>query len=356
MIDFIKKLEKKLDTQIIHSEKRIKGKNYFNLDSNGNVKTLSIWETDLKDLNVLLPIADNLVELDVGYCNIKTLGPLKRFSKLETLDLSLNRLHASSLVHLNYLKNLKKLNLGVTNLKDTSPLSNLTNLEKLCVSGSDRLYEVKGLEKLKSLEYLDVGGSPISSIKKINAPDTLRHLSIRGDEIEKLAYLDKFPNLESFVFEGDIEKIEGLDELQKLKELFISGNGLKKIEGLDKLQNLEILDLSNNLLKEIRGLDALVNLKQLNLNENEIVKIENLDNLTKLELLLVEANYNLSDFDTQFLQNLESECHIYIRGFKDSDKIKSMAPENVKINFKKDYPYPMSLYFFSKFYTSSILS
>ncbi|KUJ55320.1 leucine-rich repeat domain-containing protein [Chryseobacterium aquaticum] len=342
MIDFIKKLEKEFDTQIIRSNKHI-WENYYDIDNDGNITTLFLDEVNLKDLNVLLPIADSLVKLALTYCNIETLHPLKSFSMLKTLDLTGNNLHPLTLGYLNDLKNLKKLDLGGTNLNDTSLLGDLIGLEILSLSGGNPYCEIKGLEKLKSLQHLNISWSAIGNIKEINVNENLRSLNIGETDIKRITDLERFPYLEELRLNGNrIKKIEGLDKLHNLKKLFISSIGIKKIEGLESLTNLEILELSNNEISKIRGLDSLKNLKELSLDENEIVRVENLDNLTNLELLLLRTD-NTHYFDWTFINNLVSECHIYVDN-SSADELKVMAPKNVKINFNKDFPYPTSLY------------
>ncbi|WBV53833.1 leucine-rich repeat domain-containing protein [Chryseobacterium gambrini] len=344
MTDFIKKLEKEFDIQIIHSKKHI-WKNYYDIDEDGNIKTLYLNEIDLKKIDVLLPIADNLVCLGLVKCNIRTLESLKYFINLEALDLSLNRLHSSTLEHLSYLKKLKKLDLGGTNVKDTSSLGTLNNLEMLFVGGNDEINEVKGLESLKSLNYLDISNSCMKSIESICTNNNIRLLNLEGTEIEKITHLERFTNLESLNLTATlVEKIEGLETLKNLKELFISTWRLKCIEGLENLTKLEILDLSMNHISQIEGLDNLTGLRRLNLNENHITKVENLGNLINLELLLLEANKPFIYFDTMFFNNLVSDCYIYMRGEKNIAKIRDAAPENVKINYDSDYPWPTSLY------------
>lgn len=56
-----------------------------------------------------------------------------------------------------------------------------------------------------------------------------------------------------------------------------------KIEHLDRMVNLEQLFLRWNLLKKIENLDALTNLIELELYDNQITEIENLDHLVNLE-------------------------------------------------------------------------
>ncbi len=345
MIDFIKKLEREFNTQIIFSSKHIIGENYYDVDEGGNIKTLYLVDINLKDLAVLLPIADNLVNLGVYDCNIRTLRVLKSFTRLQALSLCSNRLHSSTIRHLSYLKNLKHLNLFNTNLKDTSLLGDLIGLETLDIGGWNPYCEIKGLEQLKSLCHLEASYIfNISSVAKINVTDNLRSLNIGSMDIKRITDLDRFPYLEELRLDGchRLKKIEGLDMLYNLKKLFISTIPIKKIEGLENLINLEILDLHYNQISKIKGLDNLKNLKKLCLNENEISKVENLDNLINLELLLLDGN-DITNFDTKFFNNLVSECHIYV-GNRNADKLKAIAPKNVKINFDKDFPYPISLY------------
>ncbi|WP_300686887.1 leucine-rich repeat domain-containing protein [Chryseobacterium sp.] len=344
MTDFIKKLEKEFNTQIIYSKDHI-WENYYDVDKDGNIITLYLDDIDLKKLDVLLPIADSLVNLAVVKCNIKTIGALKSFSRLESLSLRLNSLHGSTLSHLSHLKRLKRLDLCGTNIQDTSPLESLTHLEELYIGSSSRLYEVNGLEGLKSLHHLDTSYSRIDSIEKVRVNENIQSLNLEGTKIKKITHLEQFPNLQSLNLESTlVEKIEGMDTLKNLKEFLISTYRIKRIEGLESLTGLEVLDLNFNKISKIEGLDNLTNLKRLSLNENQITRVENLDNLINLEILLLETNTTVTYFDTSFFHNLISECHIYIHDIHDVKAVQAAAPNNVKINFDNDYPYFTTLY------------
>lgn len=343
MTDFIKKLEKDFDTQIIHSNEHI-WENYYDVDEDGNITTLYLDEVDLKDLDILLPIADSLVNLAVVKCKIRNLEALKSFTRLEVLSLRSNSLSYSALKYLSHLKNLKKIDLGGTDLDDTSVLSDLISLEILSISGGNPYREINGLEQLESLQHLDISWSAIDDIKKINVNENLRSLNIGETDIKRITDLEHFLYLEELRLNGSlIKKIEGLDTLNNLKQLFISATNVEEIEGLENLTNLEVLDLSYNEISKIKGLDNLKNLRELNLNENKITKVENLDHLINLEYLIFEAN-KIKEFDTSFLSNLVSECFIslcftgdYIKEIKD-------VPKNVTIKFEDDHFVPRTLY------------
>ena len=71
----------------------------------------------------------------------------------------------------------------------------------------------------------------------------------------------------------NLSKIEGLDNLPDLKELYLQYNDIVEIENLDNLLCLEDLYLAHNNISKITGLDCLENLKYLNLSHNKISKI-----------------------------------------------------------------------------------
>ncbi|KPH15018.1 leucine-rich repeat domain-containing protein [Chryseobacterium sp. ERMR1:04] len=343
MIDFIKKIEKEFDTQIIPSNEHI-WENYYEMDKEGNIKTLYLDKVDLKDIDVLFPIAGSLVKLALTYCNVEALRPLKAFSQLETLDLTGNHLHAKTLRYLGDLKSLRNLDFGGANLKDTSLLGDLIDLEILSISGGNPYLEINGLEQLKSLQHLNISWSAIENIEKINVNENIRSLNIGETNIKRITDLERFPYLEELRLNGSlIEKIEGLDTLHNLKQLFISATQVEEIEGLESLTNLEVLDLSYNEISKIRGLDSLKNLKKLNLNENKITKVENLDHLINLEYLTFEAN-KIKEFDASFLSNLVSECFISLCFTGNHIKEIKDIPKNVTIKFEADHFVPRSLY------------
>ena len=344
MQDYIKTLEKKFDIKIECRSKNINADDYFDVDNLGNIVELYLSDIDMGSLEVLLPLADHLVELTLKSCNIKSLASLKSFSNLEVLNLRDNKLDILTLKNLNFLPKLKKLDVSRCDLEDTSYLGDLIQLEYLNIGSSNSLYEIKGLERLNKLQLLDVERSSIESIRNIHVNENLRSLNLSDTGVTKISDLDRFPNLEELKIRANyrMEKMEGLSVLRNLKQLLIRGTSIKQIEGLEQLTNLEVLDLSDNEILEINGLSQLTKLRKLNLNENDIRKVENLDGLINLELLMIEAN-KIQTFNPNFLEHLVSECHIYMRGFKQADEIAAIAPQHVKINFRKDFPYPYIL-------------
>lgn len=75
-----------------------------------------------------------------------------------------------------------------------------------------------------------------------------------------------------------IKKIQGLEDVVKLKELDLSCNEIEEIDNLMILKDLRILTLSSNKIQRIERL-RFGYLTHLNLSYNEIGCIENMKNL-----------------------------------------------------------------------------
>ena len=92
-----------------------------------------------------------------------------------------------------------------------------------------------------------------------------------------------------------IQKIEGLDQLDQLEELYLSHNGVQKMEGLQGLPNLRILDLGTNFIEKVEGLDQCPLLEELWINNNKIPLLNaqmeaQLRNKQHLNTLYLEGN------------------------------------------------------------------
>lgn len=75
-----------------------------------------------------------------------------------------------------------------------------------------------------------------------------------------------------------IVKLEGLEGLDSLEEIYISHNGLTRIEGLEKSPKLRVLDISANQITKLENLSHLENLEELWASSN---RFESFDDITK---------------------------------------------------------------------------
>lgn len=96
-----------------------------------------------------------------------------------------------------------------------------------------------------------------------------------------------------------ISKIEGLENLTQLKELYLSENRIKKIENLDGNTNLTVLDLSKNEIENLDNLQTLNNLTELWFNNNQIKTIEELNKLVRMNNLQCIYIHDNPGFDRE---------------------------------------------------------
>ncbi|MNJ97376.1 Internalin-A precursor [compost metagenome] len=341
MIDFIHKLEKKFNTKIIQSDELIHGTSSFDLDKDGNIKHLYLYKVGLRNLDLIEPIAENLIDLTLEGCDLESLGSIQNFKSLVRFELSFNKISDSTLKNIGNLNKLRELQLDYTSIEDTSPLGELINLERLHLNDCDDLKAVKGLQNLKNLSYLNLSSTFVNSIDKIDVRDSLNFLSLRDTVISRISGLDRFPSLKELEITGQsISKIEGLEKSISLNRLNVSTTCISKIEGLEQLVNLEILDLHCAQIEKIEGLDTLVSLKKLNLSENNIRKVENLGKLTNLEYILLDVN-RIKEFDLFFLDSLPP-CFISLVG-NPIKKLDGSIPDHVKIQFETDHWVPRGI-------------
>ncbi len=97
-----------------------------------------------------------------------------------------------------------------------------------------------------------------------------------------------------------ISKIEGLEALTNMEELYISFNLISKVEGLSTLTKLHTLDLSNNQIATIEGIATLTELEEFWFNDNKVKDWAELDKLipmNTIQTVYLERNpiyYNAS--------------------------------------------------------------
>ncbi|KAL7754416.1 protein phosphatase regulatory subunit Sds22 [Sorochytrium milnesiophthora] len=166
----------------------------------------------------------------------------------------------------------------------------------------NRLSKVEAVKALTHLEYLDLSFNRIKTIPT----DTLVHLSNLRDlffvanKIGAIENLDGMPNLRNLelganrIRSNRITKIEGLDKLQNLEELYLSHNGIKVIEGLEHNVKLRVLDITNNQIEHLGGVKHLAKLEELWASNNKIGSWQEVESevkpLTALGTLYLEGN------------------------------------------------------------------
>ncbi|KAF7978812.1 hypothetical protein HWV62_44587 [Athelia sp. TMB] len=189
--------------------------------------------------------------------------------------------------------------------------------------------KLTGLESIgTTLRSLELGGNKI----RVRSPSGLLTLSLKG--AQRIENLDALVNLEElWLGKNKISKLENLGSLKRLKILSIQSNRITKIENLESLENLEDIYLSHNGITRLEGLDHNLKLKTLDLGSNFVPELENIAHLKCLEELWVRLIFagqfhssivdpsQLNNNKITTLQTLEPQLHaasaletIYLEG------------------------------------------
>ena len=167
--------------------------------------------------------------------------------------------------------------------------------------------EIKGLGKIKDLEWLDLSYTHFKKIEWLNRLKKIHNLNLKKVDISKIPEMGGLRKLKKFdLSHNKISKIEGLNGLEKLEILELSHNQIAKMEGFDGLKNLKHLNLSDNKISKIEGLNGLENLNFLYLSNNPISKIEGLEGLEKLNSISLSNSKIKSIAGIDCLQDIYS--------------------------------------------------
>ncbi|MFX0005918.1 MAG: leucine-rich repeat domain-containing protein [Candidatus Hermodarchaeota archaeon] len=144
------------------------------------------------------------------------------------------------------------------------------------------------------------------------------YLSIVGrgiKDIKQIKGLEKMKNLEYLDLKGNkIENIDGFDYLTNLRFLDLSKNNISDLKGLNIFHNLRILNLSKNNLNSLPdSVGMLEELRKLKLANNNLQELpKTLNNLKKLEIIDLSFN-NFNSFPS-ILCELKSLKEIHLKG------------------------------------------
>ncbi len=123
------------------------------------------------------------------------------------------------------------------------------------------LEQLPGIEKLDSIEYLEISNSPLAGTLDVSAFTNLRELHLQNT---------------------NLRKIVGLKNLKNLFRLNVQGS---TIEDLDLSETVEKIDLSHTKIANLSVLSRLYNLKELNLEGMDLSQISGFENLPSADLI-----------------------------------------------------------------------
>lgn len=202
-------------------------------------------DDDLEALVADLTLSDH--DLDLSHLSLKT-------RDLRQLNLPRFASHIHRLV-------LRQNLITKVSAKDVGSLGELEDLD-LYDNSLEKTYGdvlAKGCPKLRSL---DLSFNALRHASNLAAFEHITHLYLVQNKIAHVRPHDFVAplarSLVSLELGGNrLRKIENLEELTELEELWLGKNKIEKIEGLDKMKKLRVLSIQSNRITELRGLEEL---------------------------------------------------------------------------------------------------
>ncbi|SPO41852.1 probable SDS22 - protein phosphatase 1, regulatory subunit 7 [Pseudozyma flocculosa] len=153
----------------------------------------------------------------------------------------------------------------------------------------------KDIGVLTELRDLDLYDNSIERISGLDRLDKLESLDLSFNNIHHISNVSHLGSCKTLYFvQNKISKVRP-DDLQgpiaqSLTSLELGGNRLRSIDNLGHLHALTELWLGKNKITSLRGLETLVNLRILSIQSNRITRIEGLDSLVNLEQFYISHN------------------------------------------------------------------
>lgn len=227
-----------------------------------------------------------LKSLSISLNLISEVDKSLKFDKLETLDLSMNRI--SSIENFSSIFPVIKSAIFSYNLLKQPPTSLSSSIVELDLSGNKITAFSEDIWHLTNLEKLDVSFNKLTELPKL--PNSIKRLIANNNKIEKVE-VSELPSLEfvTFSFNNLTSLPVYTDHLSK--SLFCSHNHIKTISIELMVKSVEQLNLADNEITEIPiELFKLPRLSILNLVSNKITEIPDAIEQSNISSLFISQN------------------------------------------------------------------
>ncbi|MFC7766168.1 leucine-rich repeat domain-containing protein [Leucobacter soli] len=186
-----------------------------------------------------------------------------------------------SLAPLKELRSLRSLDVNGTNVTTIGRLEGLTRLETLNI-GYTKVNSVTALAPLKRLRTLVWGGydrfHSVSDLHGLHKLTSLRTLELQATGIASFAKWKGLPELRTLKIEGGgLRSVAGLMKMKKLENLSLRWNRqLTSLSGFGGSSKLQSLDISFTKVKSFSGLGKLSKLKHLHASGARLTSLSGL--------------------------------------------------------------------------------
>ncbi len=341
------------------AKKIIHGKNFFYVNKNGHIISISLNSCSFNDIQLFSPLKKikaiallnnpidslekmphlpELEELVIFSCVIEKIEGLKNTPNLKILDLHNNRIE--KIENLDDLSELKILDLSYNKINKLEGLKNgdllrlkirtMFNSKQECIS------VIEGLDDLTRLKELDLINQPIKKIEGLDKLINLETLVLAATDIKKIENLEKLRKLKKLSIGGTrVDSLKGIDRLTELRFLGISNLPIARFpEGLGNLQQLEELEAVEIQINTLKDIPPLRNLKQLNLDNSPISSLQGLDRLPSLEFVDLSGTKVTRLTHYENLRNMTLWLSAIERTPANEKAIKVMLKNKVRLRYR----------------------
>ena len=193
---------------------------------------------------------------------------------------------------------IQTIDVGYYNEKNDAVYGDLAHFRGVNVLKLDS-YRYVSLANFPNLLMLDVGGTDISEVVKMNLP--VSKIEVLKASRNDLTGLEAFTSLKTLYLEGNqIVQLEQVAKCTQLENLYCNylkdGMNFTPIKTLTNLKTLYI-DGSSDGVKDLSVIGSLTNLENLTIKDTDILNLDFAKNLTKLKTLRLSENGELRGFD-----------------------------------------------------------
>ncbi len=178
-----------------------------------------------------------------------------------------------------------RVNTYVSNLKG---IENMKNLKSISIIDDRGVLDYSQIANLTEVERITIEGGDLNNINVLNSMNKLKILDISHTGKRNLDAIEGSNTLEELrIYSENSEKLN-LQGFKNVKKLSINGKNLKDLTGLQTLSSVRELSVSGSRDLNLNGVESLSNLEKLDIDE---IYIEDVEALIKSKSLrMVSTN------------------------------------------------------------------
>ncbi|MBP1538708.1 MAG: leucine-rich repeat domain-containing protein [Ruminococcus sp.] len=246
----------------------------------------------LTDISFVKTGAALIRSLDISYCDVSDISPVKELKRLYTFNAQNCKI--SDISALKGLK-LSNIHLSGNQIKDISALSDNGTLGTLDLS-SNQVDSLKPLENCKDLRNLNLNHNKLTSLSGLEKVIRLEKLECSHNQITELSGITNCTVL--YYVNISSNKISDISLLSKnsakLKSVFLDDNQVSDLSPLGSASGLLALSFNNNQITNLNSIKSCTKLKAISGDNNKITALDVLSPMKELTCISFAHN-SISD-------------------------------------------------------------